>query len=236
MSQLPHTHTHTHTHTIFVNASGPWDIPVSSGVPPIKVVGVVMEIFYVLAKCFQLELICQWLGEVGWNCSDDGGSSISPCSSSNLLSYIWKLFYEMQKYLKCIQRVPCIWTLHMCFESTVTSPLCESNKASLGTQPTQWLCSTTILQSVCSACELSCFSCVRLWATLWTVACQAPLSMGFSRQEYWSGLPCPPPRDLRHPGTEPTSLISAALGAGFFTSSATLEDQSVYSTFDTNNT
>ena len=39
-----------------------------------------------------------------------------------------------------------------------------------------------------------------------TVACQAPLSMGFSRQEYWSGLPCPPPGDLPNPGIEPGSL------------------------------
>ena len=98
----------------------------------------------------------------------------------------------------------------MCFESTVTSPLCESNKASLGTQPTQWLCSATILQSVCNACELSCFSCVRLWATLWTVACQAPLSMGFSRQEHWSGLPFPRPADLPDPGIEPVSPASPA--------------------------
>ena len=47
---------------------------------------------------------------------------------------------------------------------------------------------------------LSCFSHVQLFATLWTVACQAALSMGFSRQEYWSGLPCPPPGDLPDPG------------------------------------
>ena len=40
-------------------------------------------------------------------------------------------------------------------------------------------------------------------ATLWTVACQAPLSMGFSRQEYWSGLPFPSPGDLPNPGIEP---------------------------------
>ena len=46
----------------------------------------------------------------------------------------------------------------------------------------------------------SCFSLVRLFATLWTVAHQAPLSMGFFRQEYWSGLPCPPPGDLPDPG------------------------------------
>ena len=46
------------------------------------------------------------------------------------------------------------------------------------------------------------FNCVQLFATLWTVVHQAPLSMGFSRQEYWSGLLCPPPGDLPDPGTE----------------------------------
>ena len=46
---------------------------------------------------------------------------------------------------------------------------------------------------------------VRLFATTWTVACQAPLSMGFSRQEYWSGLPFPSPGDLPDPGIEPRS-------------------------------
>ena len=44
-------------------------------------------------------------------------------------------------------------------------------------------------------------------AILWAVAHQAPLSMGLSRQEYWSGLPCPPPGDLPNPGTEPTPLM-----------------------------
>ena len=47
-----------------------------------------------------------------------------------------------------------------------------------------------------NACMLSHFSHVQLFATLWTVAHQAPLSMGFSRQDHWSGLPCPPPGDL----------------------------------------
>ena len=51
-------------------------------------------------------------------------------------------------------------------------------------------------------CVLSHFSHVRLFVTLWTVACQAPLSMEFSRQEYWSGLPCASPGDLPNPGTE----------------------------------
>ena len=47
--------------------------------------------------------------------------------------------------------------------------------------------------------------CVQLFATPWTTVCQVPLSMGFSREEYWSGLPFPPPRDLPNPGTESTS-------------------------------
>ena len=69
---------------------------------------------------------------------------------------------------------------------------------------------------------LSCFSCVLLFVTLWAVACQAPMSMGFSRQEYWSGWLCPPPGDLSHPGIEPTSLTSSS-SASFFTASATWE-------------
>ena len=60
-------------------------------------------------------------------------------------------------------------------------------------------------------------------ATLWTVVCQAPLSMGFSGQEYWSGLPCPLPGDLPNSGIDPTSLMSPALASEFFTTSATWE-------------
>ena len=62
--------------------------------------------------------------------------------------------------------------------------------------------------------------------TPWTVACQAPLSMGLSSQEYWSGLLCPPPGDLPNPGIEPESLTSPALAGGFFISSATWEAHS----------
>ena len=58
-------------------------------------------------------------------------------------------------------------------------------------------------------------SCVRLFATPWTVAHQAPPSMGFSRQEYWSGLPFPSPGDLPNPGIEPRS---PALQADYLTS------------------
>ena len=58
---------------------------------------------------------------------------------------------------------------------------------------------------------LSCSVISDFFATPWTVAHQAPLSLGFSRQEYWSGLPCPPP------GIEPVSLVSPALAGRFFT-------------------
>ena len=64
---------------------------------------------------------------------------------------------------------------------------------------------------------LSHFSRVRLCATLWAVAYQTPLAMGFSRQEYWSGLPCAPPEDLLNPEIEPVSLTSPTLAGRFFT-------------------
>jgi len=68
---------------------------------------------------------------------------------------------------------------------------------------------------------LSRFSCVLLFATLWTVARQVPLSMGFSRQEYWTGLPCRPPGDLPNPGIKPTSSMSPAFQDRFLTTSTT---------------
>ena len=77
------------------------------------------------------------------------------------------------------------------------------------------------------ACMLSHFGCVHLFVTPWTVAHQAPLSMGFSRQEYWSGLPCPPPGDLLDPGIEPGSLISPTLSGRFFISKWTWDLESV---------
>ena len=67
------------------------------------------------------------------------------------------------------------------------------------------------------------FSHVCFCATLWNVACRASLSLGSSKQEYWSGLPFPPPGDLPDPGIKPTSLMSPVLACGFFTTSATWE-------------
>ena len=74
-----------------------------------------------------------------------------------------------------------------------------------------------------------CFVCAqllsRLFATSWTLAHQAPLFMGLSQQEYWSGLPFPPPGNLPNPGTEPVSLKSPALVGGFFTTNFIPEAQ-----------
>ena len=74
-------------------------------------------------------------------------------------------------------------------------------------------CHPAYLTSMQSECMLSCFSHVWLFATLWTVAFQAPLSMGFFRQEYWSGLPGLPTGDFSHPAIERRSLAFSALQA-----------------------
>ena len=66
--------------------------------------------------------------------------------------------------------------------------------------------------TMCVCCR---FGRTQLFATLWTVAHQAPLPMEFSRQEYWSGLPFPPPGDPPNPGTEPMSPASPTLAGGF---------------------
>ena len=77
----------------------------------------------------------------------------------------------------------------------------------------------------CVWCVLSSFSPVRLFATLWTVARQDPLSMRFSKQEYWGGLPFPSPGDLPDPWIESVFPMSPALAGEFFTTSATWAHQ-----------
>ena len=82
-----------------------------------------------------------------------------------------------------------------------------------------------IVGHILTTCMLSHFSHAQLLATPWTSGCQAPLSMGFPSQEYWSGLPFPPPGDLPNPGIKPTSLTSLALAGSFSTRTATWEAQ-----------
>ena len=80
------------------------------------------------------------------------------------------------------------------------------------------------IKSICCMCCAQ-FLSVRLFATLWTATHKAPLSVEFSTQEYWSGLPFPPPVDLPNLRIEPMSLMSPALPGGFFITSATWEAQ-----------
>ena len=82
---------------------------------------------------------------------------------------------------------------------------------------------TSFFASIDYCAVLSLFGRVRLFVTPQTVARPVPLSIGFSRQECWSGLPSPPPGDLPDPGIEPSSLKSPALAGGFFTTGATWE-------------
>ena len=114
--------------------------------------------------------------------------------------------------------------------------LAESLRMSLGPTSLPYSFALHILFTVCisnccirnylvivHACVLSCFSHVLFFATQWAIDPQALLSLGFSRQEYWSGLPCSPSGDLPDSGIEPTSLMSPALAGRFFTASATWE-------------
>ena len=75
----------------------------------------------------------------------------------------------------------------------------------------------SISLSCVGACVLSLFSHVQLFTTLWTVAHQAPLSIGFSGQEYWSGLPCPPLGDFPHPRIDTVSPAAPCIEGGLFT-------------------
>ena len=75
---------------------------------------------------------------------------------------------------------------------------------------------------------------VQFLATPWTVARQTPLSMEFSRQEYWSGLPFPPPGDFPDPEIELMSLVSPTLAGGFFTTGATWEALATKDLWDSN--
>ena len=88
-----------------------------------------------------------------------------------------------------------------------------------------------VFPTLMCACMLSHFNCIQLFVTLWTVAFQAPLSMGLSRQEYWSGLPGPPPGDIPNPGIEPTSLMSLELALVLPGKPPTLITPSIFARF-----
>ena len=91
--------------------------------------------------------------------------------------------------------------------------MCCSSWGCKESDMTEWL----IWSIIVCAWVLSHFSHVWLLVTIWTVALQASLSMGFSRQEYWNGLPCSPPGDLPDPRIDPASFVSPTLAGELFT-------------------
>ena len=93
----------------------------------------------------------------------------------------------------------------MCTETTLLKEIKEGQNK-WKDSPRSWVCT----------CVLNCFSHVRFFVTLCTIAHQASMSIEFSRQEYWSGLLCPPPGDLPNPGIKPASFKSLALASEFF--------------------
>ena len=108
---------------------------------------------------------------------------------------------------------------------TRKEPLMSSESKWLITESPWWVGSRLLCLSVTNTiicCWRQKCVCVRVLSRVWlfvtpqTVVCQAPLSMGFSRQEYWSGLPFPSPGDPPNPGIKPTSLAFPALAGGFF--------------------
>ena len=106
-------------------------------------------------------------------------------------------------------------------ESSVSEFWAKAHAGITGPEPRRPGSHLSVLLIWSCACVLSHFSRVRLCATLWTVACQTPLSVGFSRQEYWSGLPCPPPGYPLDPEIEPMSFTSPGSAGGSFNPSAT---------------
>ena len=136
------------------------------------------------------------------------------CRMNSSCSENWGVFFFFSHLVSCLSQVRVPWAIPskeiLCLTLVRSSP---SHKRSES------------LRSSVHACVLSCFSCVWLFVTPWAVTRRVPLSMGFSRQEYWSGLPCPPPGDLPYPGIEPVSLISPTSAGRFFTTTATWEAQ-----------
>ena len=108
-----------------------------------------------------------------------------------------------------------------CKESDMTEQLNNNNLSQGDSEKKRWWKSLTecighniaALKDDGACVSAQCFRSVWLFATLWTVACQVPLSTGFPRQEHWSRLLCPPPGDLSDPGMEPGFPVSAALQA-----------------------
>ena len=123
-----------------------------------------------------------------------------------MVVYICQCYFLNSSHMLLPQLSPQVHSLLLCLQSF------SANR----------FISTVFLDSI-HVFVLSHFSHVSLYATLWTIASLVLQSMGFSRQEYWSGLLCPTSGDLLSPGIKPGSLTSPTLSGGFFTTSTSWE-------------
>ena len=136
---------------------------------------------------------------------------ITNLSNSMNLSELWELVIDREAWRAAVHGVAKNWTL-------------LNNWTKLNWM--EWLVlRPTLVNQVVHAKS---FLCVLLFATLWPGACQVPLSMGFRRQEYWSGFSCSPPGDLRHPKIEPISFVSPASSGRFLATGTTWEALTKY--------
>ena len=133
------------------------------------------------------------------------GTQRTSKSSGSEITEGHKLPDPFHKHISNLEDNSPVWGVDLCLSSIL---LCHINFTECLQSP---LCTASFPSLTCVINSLQSW----LSVTLWTVARQAPLSMGFSRQEYGSGLPCPPPEDLSDPGIEPTPLMFPALWGGF---------------------
>ena len=144
--------------------------------------------------------------------SETPSISYSRRSLSSTISHLLSLLESVTLPSCSLSANPCMEAviLHYCtFQGTILYDL----KCFI-------FCVYCFLRIICTEMTITqSLSCVQLFVTPWTVTCQAPLSMEFSKQKYWSGLPFLPPGDLPYPGIKPASLLSPAFTGGFFTTS-----------------
>ena len=136
------------------------------------------------------------------------------------MSVLWVFCWGIQEFAP--RNLPSLWGSET-FKGMEPSQEGLSNESSIWNKDTlkiQEFWSFVPVTHMCVS-TLSHFNHAWLFATSRTAACQAPLSVGFSRQEYWCGLPCPPPGNLTNPGIKPMPLRYPALAGRFFTTSTT---------------
>ena len=129
------------------------------------------------------------------------GSSVQGISQARILEWVAITFSRVSSWSRDWTHISCIgrWILYL-----------WATRKALGVRLPLSKFYLSVIYVLINKVNVKSLSCVWLFATPWTVAHKAPLSMGFFRQEYWSGLPFPSPWDLPNPGIEPRSLALKA--------------------------